>query len=58
MKIRVTALSLKEDSNSGGLNDKSIFYEDGQQKMLQNYRNAFLRLSMYYLDTNTKNKGK
>ncbi len=39
-----------------GLNDKSIFYEDGQQKMLQNYRNAFLRLSMYYLDTNQKTK--
>ena len=39
-----------------GLNDKSIFYEDGQQKMLQNYRNAFLRLAMYYLDTNQKTK--
>ena len=39
-----------------GLNDKSIFFEDGQQKMLQNYRNAFLRLAMYYLDTKQKIK--
>jgi len=39
-----------------GLNDKSMFFEDGQQKMLQNYRNAFLRLAMYYLDTNQKDK--
>ncbi len=39
-----------------GLNDRSIFFEDGQQRMLQNYRNAFLRLAMYYLDTNQKTK--
>ncbi|PIW69330.1 MAG: DUF2723 domain-containing protein [Ignavibacteriales bacterium CG12_big_fil_rev_8_21_14_0_65_30_8] len=39
-----------------GLNDKSIFYEDGQQGMLQNYRNAYLKLAMFYLDTNQRSK--
>lgn len=39
-----------------GLNDKSIFYEDGIQNMLQNYRNAYLKLAMFYLDTNQRSK--
>jgi len=39
-----------------GLNDKSIFYEEGIQNMLQNYRNAFLKLAMFYLDLGQKTK--
>lgn len=32
-----------------GLNDPNIFLDDNHKRMVQNYRNAFLRLTLYYL---------
>jgi hypothetical protein len=34
-----------------GLNDPSVFLDDNQSRMVQNYRNAFLRLTIYYLNS-------
>jgi hypothetical protein len=34
-----------------GLNDPKVFLDDNQQRMVQNYRNAFLRLTIYYLNS-------
>lgn len=35
-----------------GLNDPDIFFDDNQTRMVQNYRNAFLALSLDYLKQN------
>ena len=32
-----------------GLNDPNIFFDDNHKRMVQNYRNAFLRLTLYYV---------
>jgi hypothetical protein len=32
-----------------GLNDSTIFFDDNHKRMVQNYRNAFLRLTLYYI---------
>ncbi len=32
-----------------GLNDPNIFFDDNHKRMVQNYRNAFLRLTIYYV---------
>ncbi|HOI30516.1 MAG TPA: DUF2723 domain-containing protein [Melioribacteraceae bacterium] len=32
-----------------GLNDKSIFFDENHERLVQNYRNAFIRLALYYL---------
>ena len=32
-----------------GLNDPNIFFDDNHKRMVQNYRNAFLRLTLRYL---------
>ena len=32
-----------------GLNNPNIFFDDNHKRMVQNYRNAFLRLTLYYL---------
>ena len=32
-----------------GLNDPNIFFDDNHKRMAQNYRNAFLRLTLYYI---------
>ncbi len=39
-----------------GLANPNIFFDDNHQRMLQNYRNAFIRLALYYVNTNQKNK--
>jgi tetratricopeptide (TPR) repeat protein len=39
-----------------GLNDPKVFLDDNQQRMVQNYRNAFLRLTIYYLSSNQKDQ--
>ena len=31
-----------------GLNDPTIFFDDNHTRMIQNYRNAFMRLAVYY----------
>jgi tetratricopeptide (TPR) repeat protein len=37
-----------------GLNDPNIFFDDNQQRMVINYRTAFLKLSIYYLTNGNK----
>jgi hypothetical protein len=32
-----------------GLNDKTIFFDENHERLTQNYRNAFIRLAIYYL---------
>jgi len=39
-----------------GLNDPEIFFDNNQRRMVQNYRNSFIRLTIYYLNQNQKNK--
>jgi hypothetical protein len=39
-----------------GLANPNIFFDDNHQRMLQNYRNAFIRLALYYQDKNENNK--
>ena len=39
-----------------GLNDTTIFLDENHQRLSQNYRNSFLRLAIYYLDQNKKDK--
>jgi tetratricopeptide (TPR) repeat protein len=34
-----------------GLNDPKIFFDDNHVRMTQNYRNAFMRLAIYYINT-------
>ena len=38
-----------------GLNNKSIFFDENHDRMVQNYRSSFLRLALFYL-YNDKNK--
>jgi tetratricopeptide (TPR) repeat protein len=35
-----------------GLNDNSIFYDDNQERLVQNYRMSFLRFAAYYQSIN------
>ena len=37
-----------------GLNDPGIFYDDTHLRMISNYRNSFIRLALYYLETGKK----
>jgi hypothetical protein len=37
-----------------GMNDENIFFDENHSRLIQNYRNAFMRLSLYYLNTNQK----
>lgn len=34
-----------------GLNDPNIFFDENHQRLSQNYRNAFIRLALYYMGT-------
>jgi hypothetical protein len=38
-----------------GLNNPEIFFDENHQRMTQNYRNAFVRLSLYYININQYN---
>jgi hypothetical protein len=40
-----------------GLNDKTIFFDENHERLVQNYRNAYIRLALYYL-YQTKEKSK
>ena len=42
----------KPGFNYRGLNDPSIFLDENHMRMTQNYRNSFIRLALYYLNTN------
>ena len=35
-----------------GINNPNIFFDENHERLLQNYRNAFMRLTLYYLNTN------
>ncbi|GBD87401.1 hypothetical protein BMS3Abin03_01333 [bacterium BMS3Abin03] len=37
-----------------GLNNPDIFFDNNQKRMVQNYRNAFIRLAISYLNTGRK----
>jgi hypothetical protein len=40
-----------------GLNDPSIFFDDNHERLVQNYRNSYIRLALYYLnDGNQREK--
>lgn len=39
-----------------GLNDSTIFFDENEQRMAQNYRNSFTLLAYYYLNTNQKER--
>ncbi|QQS36106.1 MAG: DUF2723 domain-containing protein [Ignavibacteriales bacterium] len=40
-----------------GLNDSTIFFDENHRRMTQNYRNAFIRLAIYYVNTGNNNLG-
>jgi len=46
--------SYKPGFNYRGLNDPSIFFDENHKRMTQNYRNSFIRLTLYYVNTNNK----
>jgi hypothetical protein len=41
--------------NFRGLNDSTIFFDENHSRMVQNYRNAFIRLALYYINKNQDN---
>lgn len=44
----------KPGFNYRGLNDSTIFLDENHKRMTQNYRNSFIRLALYYLNSNKK----
>jgi len=38
--------------NFRGLNDPTIFFDENHSRMVQNYRNGFIRLALYYINKN------
>jgi hypothetical protein len=41
--------SFKPGFKFRGLNDKTIFFDENHERLTQNYRNAYMRLAIYYL---------
>jgi tetratricopeptide (TPR) repeat protein len=39
-----------------GLSDSTIYLDENHQRLSQNYRNSFIRLAIYYLEQNQKDK--
>ncbi len=35
-----------------GINDSKIFFDENHRRLIQNYRNTFIRLTIYYINTN------
>jgi hypothetical protein len=44
----------KPGFNYRGLNDPNMFLDENHKRMTQNYRNSFIRLALYYVNTNNK----
>lgn len=44
----------KPGFNYRGLDDPSIFLDENHRRMTQNYRNSFIRLALFYINTNEK----
>ncbi len=38
-----------------GVSDPKIFFDENHSRLIQNYRNSFIRLSLYYINTNQNN---
>ena len=38
-----------------GVNDPKIFFDENHKRLIQNYRNSFVRLTLYYINTNQSN---
>jgi tetratricopeptide (TPR) repeat protein len=56
LKAQLTeAVGFSRDYQPGfkfrGLNDPTIFFDENHKRMVQNYRNSFLRLTLHYLST-------
>lgn len=45
---KVASKSYQPGFRFTGLNDPTIFFDDNHTRMVQNYRNAFMRLAVYY----------
>lgn len=39
-----------------GLQDSTVFYDENVTRLVMNYRNAFMRLALYYLNTTKENE--
>ncbi|RJP67067.1 MAG: DUF2723 domain-containing protein [Ignavibacteriales bacterium] len=46
----------KPGFNFRGLNDKSMFFDDNHERLMQNYRSSYMRLAVYYLYNEKNNK--
>lgn len=44
----------KPGFNYRGLDDPNMFLDENHKRMTQNYRNSFIRLALYYVNTNKK----
>lgn len=51
------SLTYKPGFKFRGLNDKSIFFDENHERLVQNYRNSFIRLALHYY-YKEKNKDK
>jgi hypothetical protein len=38
-----------------GVNNPDIFFDENHRRLIQNYRNSFIRLTLYYINTNQMN---
>jgi tetratricopeptide (TPR) repeat protein len=38
-----------------GVNNPDIFFDENHRRLIQNYRNSFIRLALYYINTNQNN---
>jgi tetratricopeptide (TPR) repeat protein len=38
-----------------GVNNPEIFFDENHKRLIQNYRNSFIRLTLYYINTNQNN---
>ena len=52
----VASKSYKPGFRFTGLNDPTIFFDDNHTRMIQNYRNAFMRLAVYYRSVSDNQK--
>jgi hypothetical protein len=52
----LTSKVYKPGFNFRGINDPSVFYDENQERLIQNYRNAFVRMAIHY--RNVQENGK
>lgn len=50
-----TSLTYKPGFNFRGMNDSTIFFDENHTRLSQNYRNAFIRLALYYQNVGRNN---